>query len=765
MTRFTKDFLLFFTVILLVLRASETDAQRVSINVTDSGVMEDAVIRVVPLAKASKEKVMGGLTNKMGNFTFNYTEPVSVHINYLGYVAIVDTMLGAEDRSYHLRKNTANIEDVVVTGQYAPGSAKASVYSVSVLNAKDFREKGATNLREALQGGLGIDMSQDPVFGSGISLNGISGEGVKIMIDGIPLVGRQNGVLDISQINLSNIERVEVIKGPMSAMYGSDAMGGVVNLISKTNQKEKIDINLKGYYESVGQYNADLNVGLHFGKSQVFLSGGRNFFDGYSTIADSRRQDWLPKEQYYGTAKYIYTASKFKVGASLSFMRELMLDRGDLLPQTTYAFDQHYLTMRPLASVFTHIPVRDYSKIDLSIAYSGYVRFTNYYKKDLVTLEETLHNDPLYKQDTAVYHTLAARGTYTLTSHNKKISSQFGVDINQEYTTQGLIPGGTKAIGDYAVFGSVMIRPVAGLDIQPALRFGYNTQFNSPVIPSLNIKYDFLNHFIIRASYGRGYRAPSLKELYMVFVDGTHHIEGNPLLQPEDGHSAILSFGYRGVKKEHHYSVSLRGFYNTISNKIDLLLIPNNIYAAYGKYFNIDNFVSAGADLQGEYGWRGLTVGASTSLTYYNIVLHASQASSSAVSGSLLSPDFNATVGYKIPKIKTSTKGARIMAAIVEETTISFMYKYTGKKSLSGLNGNNEYGLGYASSFNTLDFSLSRNFWKDRIQVTAGGKNLFNVSKVETVGVQASGHINDPNHMLVGWGRTFFISLNLHFAK
>ncbi len=725
---------------------SLTAHNAVTISVFDSATLHplsDAVVRIIPLPGTTGGRSTTEVTDKAGQLTLDYSGPTILHITYLGYQPLYDTLYEASSRSYYIRRTSSSIEDVVVTGQYTAGSAKASVYDVKVYTDKEFRSKGATNLKEALQGSLNIDMAQDAVFGSGISLQGISGQGVKIMVDGVPVVGRINGNLDVSQINLSNMERVEIIKGPMSAVYGSDAMGGVINLISKTHQPEKYVVNLKGYYESVGQYNVELNGGINIKKSQFYIAGGRNFFGGYSAVDTSRHKDWLPKEQYFANAKYTYSTGRFKIGTRLSFFRELMLNRGNLLPNTTYAFDDHSLVYRPQATIFTTIPVKDYSEINLMVSYTGFVRFYNYYRKDLVNLQESLRKDQL--QDTSIYHDIVARGTYTLTTYNKKFSFQFGTDISQEYTNQTLLAGRKHQMGDYAVFGSVRWRPVAALDIQPAVRFGYNTQFQSPLIPSINLKYDFAKYFNLRAAYGMSYRAPSLYELYFDFHDSSHNLDGDSTLKAEKGQSVNLSLGYQQLYRGgHKFRITGTGFFNKITNKIDYILVDANSAPVSYRYGNINNYMTAGGECLAEYVWQRLSVSVGFDYIWY----HAEVLQPVQSQVSFASPDASVQVGYKVPKA---------------EITINAYYKYTGSKLNYSLTNSTETGT--RNAFNALDISLSRNFWKDRIQVTCGGKNLLNVTNVGNNGVVAFGHGSSGGNTLVNWGRTFFISLNLHFAK
>jgi len=716
----------------------------VSIHVSDSTAsMSEAVVRIIPLSKTSTNKATAELTDHNGNYVFPFKEPVIVHISYLGYKPTIDTIFSALSKSYELKKSTANINDVVVTGQYGAASAKESVYQIKVYTEADFREKGATNLREALEGSVDVDLSEDPVFGSGISLQGVSGEGVKILMDGVPLVGRNNGILDISQIDLSNIERIEVVKGPMSVIYGTDAMGGVINLITKTNQTEKFNINVKGYYESVGKYNFGLNGGVNLGKSQLFLSAGRNFFGGYSVVDTSRHKDWLPKEQYYANAKYVYNTGKFKFGASLSFIRELMLDRGNLQPNTDYAFDTHYLMFRPMGSVFATVPIKDYSKIDLLMAYTGYIQFIDIYQKNLVTLSEHIQQDQL--QDTSLYHDIIARAIYTLTGFDKKLSFQAGVDVDQEYSHQTLIQGINQSEGDYAVFSTALIKPVIGLQIQPGLRFAYNTRYNSPLIPSVNVKYDFAKYFGIRASYGIGYRAPSLQELYQSFHDSNHNLNGNPNLKPEKSNSASLELTFQIRKGEHFFKLSNTGFFNQINNKIDYLLTDATSTPVTYQYFNINSYMTAGGEHLAEYSWKRFMLSAGVNYIWYRVSLGQAGVPPSQ----MISPDATVKAGYKIPKA---------------EIGIIVSYKYTGQKFLYSLVNGNADEQGFLNSYNTLNVSLTRNFWKDRIQLTCGAKNILNVTNVGTSGAVPFGH-SDGSDAMIGMGRTYFISLNLHYGK
>ncbi len=715
----------------------------------------DAIVKVLPLNNPTKGKVNAGLTNTSGQFFFSITEPSVVLISYLGFVTITDTFQVAQDKVYYTGPVSQEINDVVVTGQYSPNSSQKSVYEVKVISAEMIKSKGANNLREALQNELSIDLGQDQVFGSSLGINGISGEGIKIMVDGVPIVGRLDGKLDLSQININNIERIEIVEGPLSVMYGTDAMGGVINIITKSFQPEKVNVQLRTYYETVGQYNIDLSAGFSFRKSQVFLSGGRYFFDGFTT-ADSipRFMEWKPKEQYFADAKYMYSGNKFRFSFTGAFFSELMVNRS--APKQTLSYDNNdtswtytgadlkYLTYRPRASASMMYRFNENSQLDVLLAYSGFFRFTNKYDKNLVTLKETLVDDP-EDQDTARYHQILMRSTYSLPAWKNKLNFQFGIEINQEFTSQTRIKEGRQSSGDYAAYGSIRYNIVKGLDIQPAIRLIYNTRFRAPLVPSFNIKYNWDEKLVLRASYGKGYRAPSLKELYLVFFDSNHSLQGNPNLRAENGHIVNGSFNYTQTVKAHAITYGVSGFYNNINDKIDWQIIPSiGPELDTFEYINIKKYITYGGDVSIGYKWKRLQLNASAMLTNYR--LSNTQSGSDRIT--TWSPDFTASASYKIP---------------VAEIGITVFYKFNGRKPLFSVN--NSLQTGFRDAYHMLDVSFNRNFWKDRIQLIIGGKNLVGVSNVGAQNISSIGHNFGGNAVNIGWGRTFFTSLVFRFAK
>lgn len=718
----------------------------------------DAIVKVSPIGVTTNSRIkpLVGFTDGAGRFGFQQDGVVAIIISHLGYKTIYDTLSQPGEYSYSIEILGKDVADVVITGQYNESQTRNSVYNVKVVTVETIKAKGANNLREALQNELNIDLGQDQVFGSSLSINGISGEGIKIMVDGVPLVGRIDGKLDLSQINLANIERIEMVEGPLSVVYGTDAMGGVINIITKTFQQEKVNVGLKGYYESVGQYNIESNMGFAWRKHQIFLHGGRYFFGGYSPMGSNTRfQEWKPKEQYFADAKYVYSGNRFRFAANGAFFREVLINRGS--PRQTLQFtptdtswtwvgdDVHFLTYRPRVSTSFTYRFKENTRLDALLAYTGFIRFANKYSKNLVSLEQQLVDDP-NEQDTSAYHQITFRGTYTMPAWKNRLNFQFGVEVNQEYTIQKRILGGRQEAGDYAAFGSVKFNLAKGLDIQPAMRIIYNTRFRAPLVPSVNVRYTLKDALVLRASYGKGYRAPSLKELFMVFFDSNHSLRGNPELLPENGHIVNGSVEYtQRIKEKHSITYSVTGFWNLIQNKIDWQIFPASgpVLDTF-QYFNIKQYATAGGNAGVNYRWDRLQINVAAMITHYKL----SNTRVSADPMTFLSPDVMVHASYRIPKA---------------EVNLNVFYKYNGPKPVFSVN--NSVQSGTRNAFNMMDVSLSKNFWKDRVQVTVGGKNLIGIKNVAAANIASVGHNFNANAMNVGWGRTFFASLTLNYSR
>ncbi|HRH39503.1 MAG TPA: TonB-dependent receptor plug domain-containing protein, partial [Flavobacteriales bacterium] len=153
------------------------------------------------------------------------------------------------------RDTTKTLGEFVVTGQYRPGSPEAAVHKLRVIDAQQIKRMAANNLGDALRNQLNIRLAQDNVLGSSLNMQGLGGENVKILIDGVPVTGRLNGNVDLSQMDLTGIERIELVEGPLSVNYGTNALAGTINLITRKRGGASATLKGSAYAEHIGRLN------------------------------------------------------------------------------------------------------------------------------------------------------------------------------------------------------------------------------------------------------------------------------------------------------------------------------------------------------------------------------------------------------------------------------------------------------------------------------------------------------------------------------
>lgn len=714
-----------------------------------------------PVAKASVEinctgsdKVVALVTNDKGIVTLPQSLQCTeyfVRITHSDFEEFTLTTSSRSNQTLELAPLSDNLKEVVITAQYAPGSAENAVHKIKVIDRSTIDRMGAQNLRDVLTNTMNVRLSQDNVLGSSMSLQGVSGQNVKILIDGVAVTGRVNGNIDISQINMNNVERIEIVEGPLSVSYGTDALAGTINIITKKFEKPSCTGSVSTYYESIGQYNFSGRVARSTEKMTFSLLGGRNYFDGWKyedtpfymekeLLADSNRvKDWKPKEQYFGTFFAGVKFNKLRLGYTSDYFYEQIMNRG--LPRAPYfetAFDDYYTTHRFSNSLTLNGQLTKRLNTNLLFAYNYYQRVKNTYVNDLTTLNQQL-TETASDQDTSKFLNFTARGTFSTFNNAAKLNGEIGYDLQHE-TGLGLrIKDNKQQIGDYAVFGSIEYRPTENLVIRPGLRVMYNTSYKAPLVPSINIKQNIGKRHSIRASYARGFRAPSLKDLYFYFVDVNHNIRGNEDLKAEYSHNFTLAYNNRFNIGKTAWKFENSYFYNNIENLITLAQASATEYT----YFNLSRFKTLGTQVQFEMNWNRLTA---------------------SIGGSYVGRYNELSETYDSEPFMYSPEGRLNAQYLLKgDFTASVFYKYTGETPNISIDENGAMYKSVIADYNTLDCSFSKGFYRRRIVLTIGAKNLFNVRNIVGTAT-SSAHAGSSSTIPMAMGRTYFFKLDINLT-
>jgi outer membrane receptor for ferrienterochelin and colicins len=667
-----------------------------------------------------------------------------IFIKHPDYFPFTDSIRAEKSAVFYLRKIGAlqALDEVVVTGQSHAVQANNAVQKIHVINRQLIEQKGAVNLRDVLQNELNIRVSQDAILGSGLSIKGVGNEGIKILLDGVPIVGRNDGAIDLSQLNLANIERIELVDGPLSVQYGSNAIGGTINLISKKSKSRKTEIGMHSYYETNGHYNLGANFNLSKGKWSGQGHLGRQFFAGwkegdafvnqpFSQRADSSRfKSWKPKEQFTVGNRWTYQGKKWQLTTFVEGMIETILNRG--FPRAPYqivAFDETYQTNRWNQGVDWGFRPTDKWTIKGQMAFQHYKRIKNVYVTDLSNLQRTLTN-VLNDQDTNVFNLIFARFTAAPVFSKDWMKLELGTEINHETGFGQRLQGQSQFIGDYALFGVSDFFVYKKTVLQPALRLNYNTAYGIIAVPSFHAKIPFGNT-MLRANYARGFRTPSLKELYLEFVDINHNILGNPDLNPEKSHFAQLWWTRNDTLGKWTFVTELNPFAQWIQNKISLAQTPSS---ALFTYFNLEEFRSVGiqASFSVKKGQWLFRTGASYlgMKTNFHVRTH-------------FTPEITANFQYQIPGSAWSFHA---------------FYKYTGKIDAFVLNQVQEITNVRMEDYHLLDVQLQIQTKNRKLRCQIGGKNLLNVQQINALNAGGGVHSNGST-ALIGTGRTIYTGI------
>ncbi len=641
---------------------------------------------------------------------------------------------------------------IVTTGQYNPKYLSNSVYKVRVLGADQIRMRGATDLLGVLNTELGMRFSTDYVLGeTDIQLMGMGGANVKILIDGVPLVDRGETRQSLSQININEIEKIEIVEGPMSVMYGTDALAGVINILTKKNAsapRNKLSATAGFLEETVpgeyspfsgdGVHNQNLRIGYNH-HSGLGLSGSyaRNRFGGWTgDVSDnSRAKEIKPKDQDLAGAEIDYRKNGLNVSYRLNYLLENIKSDGIPAAGDPIITRQSYITNR-----YTHVAQINWAvspkwQLDASASYQDYSRKTKNTTYNTSTEEEYLN--PNATQDTSTFKTSFLRAT-AVYRWSGKVHIQPGIEIKSD-KSEGQRIHENQGISDYSFFISGEIMPLRGLNLRPGARFAKNSVYDAPpVIPSLNLKYDFNEHWSLRGSYGRGFRAPALRELYFTFHDASHDIEGNPDLKAEYSNSYAVSLTRNKFRIGNLYATADANiFYNHFKNRIGYAMDANN--PSWSTLINIDRYKTTGGTATAKIVYKSLTGAAGFSYIGRYNVLSESYTNTKTFAWS---PEINSNITYRFPTLGGS---------------LAIFYKYTGiQPGFERQSDENSTTIVETKiqDYHILDLTAGKSIGK-YITLNAGVKNLLNITRL-TNGNSTSGAHSSGGPVLKSYGRSFF---------
>ncbi len=688
-----------------------------------------------------KNRKMRGfaITDKAGKVTLPVAlgKELLVVASHVGYKTLIDTIVTKKDNVLQLEKDIFKLEQVVVTGHSTPIPIDSSLYSVRVIDKQKIANSGATSLGDLFFTEPNINLSSDFILGTKIEMFGMSGQNVKVMIDGVPVIGRLGGNIDLSQITVDNIDHVEIIEGPMSVVYGNNALAGTINVITDKKRYHTTEVSAGSGVESVGRFDGAVDVSQKIGENTLGVSGNYSQFDGVDFDKSDRAMEWKPTQQYSVNARYLIDLGKWNITLKGGVYNSRLTIKGDI--QNYKAYDRYYYTDRYTGSVTAKGKWNKNNDLSVLVSHSYYDHSVQFFTKDMTTLKETKGKKISQQAEEGTL----MRAVWNHQFQPKKLSMETGLDFNLSSMDGERIEDESKNVDNYAAFLNVRYSPLKNFELQPGIRVMHNTKFDAPILYSINAKWNMAENLSWRVSAAKGYRAPNVKELYLTFFHAGFLMKGNENLKAEKSDSYNMSLDYDLKWKENCVKASAKLYYNDVYDMIALARINNDT----SEYRNVIRYKTRGGSLGVTFFHKDiLRLNANGIVTArYNRLSKYSDSDKFVTA-----IDFIAGVQVKEPHTKIQLNANMKMYGKQD------FYQYEGKV-LKKAN---------LSPYEMLNASLSRRFLKNRLNITVGAKNLLDVKTVKVNGISLSGGGHGSSDgSPTSFGTSYFVKANFKISR
>ena len=608
-----KKYLLFI-LSFLSLSISIFAQHRVKITIREAGTQQPllgAHITIAPHKEHQDTLIV--ITDKDGKAFINLEKENASYfykVNMMGYMPVSGTLLATEKEvNVVLKEDVMHLNGVVVTGSRTERPVKLSPITTQVLGGKALVDAGYSDLQHALQQetpGMNI---QKVGFGNEISMQGLDARHVLFLQDGERMTGDMAGNLDYERFNLHAIDRIEIVKGASSTLYGSRASGAVINLISKKTQKP-LDIQAGVRFAQMNQRNykqpnpkdflymfeknsdrpnlqswisAGIKQGKFTSQTDVWYSSSDAFYM-YQSEKDKKvytkeANPFLPHDitltsiaprspmgiegtEHLSVAQKLY----YEPSKSLSLQAYgsmFFMNSYDLIQDMTFSQSRDFM-----AGIKLKYDIKDWFTVNLSLHGDFYDRFKRHERID--------ERKNVYKSK--IFEPRLTLTSSYFTGHNIIFGVEHTTDeltsdrfVNRRMTTRSLHETEYFLQDEWTVNSHWML--------SSGVRTNFSKAFGFMWMPKIAIKYAPDNHWALRANYSMGYRAPSIKELFFNWDHlGMFQIKGSENLQSEKNNYFSLGAEY----SKDRFFINVNAYANIFNKKIE------GVWRIYDMQYNFE---------------------------------------------------------------------------------------------------------------------------------------------------------------------------------
>lgn len=497
----------------------------------------------------------------------------------------------AEEDAEPEAKRLGRIKPVVITASRNPERPEDEVINVDTIPGEYLANSGSSNIADALSYQPGMYVSYDAAKGETVQMGGLPADYSLILINGRRVIGKNDGATNLSRLNLNDVDRIEIVKGGSSAIYGSEAMGGVVNIISRPVQAP-LEYKVQAGGGQFGKFNLDAMAGTKLG---IFTNKADVSFRQLEQYPIS--PDTTLKGRGYGNWQ-VADLMQFQVtkGWELGLDTNAVQRRENGVNKSGTAYlNENKDSQIVGGTLFSKSQLTENQQLNVDLNYSyffdRYVQdFFNPATKDVTTDTKEYYGNAL------VHYNWNWLPSQSLTLGTENIWERIDSD-RMAVTTPGSVPTRERTRNAlYAENKWIVVRSL-NLILQPGVRYDFTSTARDAVSPRFGLRLNPIKNLTFKAGYGWGFRAPTLKEMNYDFVQGTTRILGNPDLRPEVSQTYNAGLLWQGAK---FLTLSATGYYTQITDKINRVLDRTVGATQYFVHTNVDAVESTAGEFGGE---------------------------------------------------------------------------------------------------------------------------------------------------------------------
>lgn len=482
----------------------------------------------------------------------------------------------SEENKKRDQENTVfatQLDEVVVTATHTPKALKDVPVVTRLIPLADLKKADATNVQDLLTQELpglefGFAMSQE----TSLNMNGFGGNAVLFLVDGERLAGETMDNTDYNRLNLDDVGRIEIVKGASSALYGSNAVGGVINILTREST-ERWTANVNSRYCSMGdEWRNGVRFSFNLGKwnsqtsfqqtkiDPIKLSSGPTSEEKAiaALLGKTVEEDKSNVKKLYGQESFnIKERLKFSPSESLKFIA-----RGSYFYRESQRETYNYHFNGYSGGLKTLYDWKNGGNIEVSYAYDQYDK-ANYTPEGIRTHDHDYRN----AQHTvhALYNNAFGKNVLTV-----------GTDLLHDYlNTYQFLDNASHEQNNIDAYAQFDYNPTKRFNVVGSVRYDHFSASDKQAFTArLATVYKF-DKFTLRANYANGFRAPSLKEMYMHFDMGNmgYMIIGNPDVEPEKSNNFNLAVEHNNKVTDAgilngQYNLTLMGYCNIFDKRI-----------------------------------------------------------------------------------------------------------------------------------------------------------------------------------------------------